>query len=39
MSEIELGSEKIGTTKKGIGPAYIEKMNRLLFYYFNDFTK
>jgi len=28
MSESELGEAKIGTTKKGIGPSYCEKMNR-----------
>jgi len=28
MSESALGLDKIGTTKKGIGPAYCEKMNR-----------
>jgi len=28
MSETALGQNKIGTTKKGIGPAYCEKMNR-----------
>lgn len=28
MSETALGSSKIGTTRKGIGPAYCEKMNR-----------
>jgi adenylosuccinate synthase len=44
MSEIELGSEKIGTTKKGIGPAYIEKMNRSGIRFselrnFEDFSK
>ena len=26
--ESELGTKKIGTTKRGIGPTYAEKMNR-----------
>jgi len=28
LNELSLGESKIGTTRKGIGPAYIEKMNR-----------
>jgi len=28
LSESQLGENKIGTTKKGIGPAYCDKMNR-----------
>eukprot|EP01098_Paradermamoeba_levis_P011140 TRINITY_DN4739_c0_g1_i1.p1 TRINITY_DN4739_c0_g1~~TRINITY_DN4739_c0_g1_i1.p1 ORF type:complete len:428 (+),score=165.64 TRINITY_DN4739_c0_g1_i1:58-1341(+) len=28
INEDELGNQKIGTTKKGIGPTYAEKMNR-----------